>query len=146
MRTFKTLLFIVAASLLITACKKDKDKKSSTELLTASSWVMVKFEEKEGSGPWQNTFPFFDDCSKDDKWVFKTNNSIDYTEGTVACSGNSPNEVLESTTWAFEQNESKLRIEGDVFTIEQLDESTLIISYSESIMGVTYYTKATMGH
>jgi hypothetical protein len=146
MRTIKILLFIVAASLVITSCKKDKDKKSNTELLTASSWVIVKFEEKENSSPWTDNFPSFDACSKDDKWIFKTNMSVDLTEGATACSGNSANEVLDSTTWAFVDNETKLKIENDTFTIDQLTESALVISYSESAGGMTFYTKITMGH
>jgi len=146
MRTIKILLFFVAASLTFTACKKEKDKKSRTELLTASSWMIVKFEEKENNGAWQNTFPLFDACSQDDRWIFKTNLSLDLTEGATACTGNSPNEVLDTTTWAFLENESKLQIETDAFVIEQLDESTMVISITESAGGVTYATKVTMGH
>jgi len=146
MRTIKALLFFVAASLIITSCKKDKDKKSGMELLTASSWVMLKFEEKENNGPWVNTLPYIDQCSQDDRWVFKTNLSVDFTEGATACSGNTANEVLESTTWMFMDNESKLMIENDTFVIEQLDENTLVISFQETSGGITSYTKVTLGH
>ena len=146
MRTFKTLLFIVAASLLITACKKDKNKKSNTELLTAKAWVILKLEEKEGSGNWQDYFFLVEDCSKDDTWEFNTDKSLDLTEGNTACSGYSPNEIYDSTTWDFVDNESKLRIEDDVLLIEKLDESTLIISVQETSGGVTTYSKITMGH
>lgn len=146
MRTIKILLIIVAASLVMVSCKKDKDKRSRTELLTASPWVMVKYEEKENNGAWDDTFPGIDACSKDDKWIFKTNMSVDLTEGNTACTGNSPNEVLETTTWAFQDGESKLQLENDVFTIEQLDGSTLVISISESFGGVTYHTKVTLNH
>lgn len=146
MRTIKNLLIIAAASLLMLSCKKSKDKQSRTELLTAAPWVIVKFEEKENNGAWDNTFPGFDDCSKDDKWIFKTNMSVDLTEGATACSGNTPNEVTESTTWSFLEGEAKLKLENDVFTIEQLDGSTLVISIAESFGSITYYTKVTMNH
>lgn len=146
MRTFKTLVLFFAASLLIVSCKKDKDKVSKTELLTKSAWVMVKYEEKANSGTWQDTFPGFDACSKDDKWIFKSNFSIDLTEGNTACSGNTANQVLDSTTWAFLENETKLQVEQDIFNIDQLDENTLIISYSETSSGVTYYTRVTLSH
>jgi hypothetical protein len=146
MQTLRTFAIIIAASLAITSCKKDKDKESRLDLLTANPWVIVKFEEKENNGPWTNTFPLVDACSRDDKWIFKTNFSVDLTEGLTACTGNAPNEVLESTTWAFVESEAKLKIEDDVFVIEQLDASTMIISISESAGGVTYSTKVTMGH
>jgi hypothetical protein len=146
MRTFKTLVFFIAASLFITACKKDKDKTSNMELLTQSPWVIVKYEEKVNNGSWQNTFPGFDACSKDDKWIFKTDLSVDFTEGNTACFGNTPNEVLDTVTWAFLDGESKLKIEDDTFIIEQLDATTLIFSISETISGDTYYTRVTMGH
>jgi hypothetical protein len=146
MRTIKTLLIIVIASLAMVSCKKDKDKRSRTELITAAPWTMVKFEERENNGTWEDTFPGIEACSKDDKWIFKTNMSVDLTEGPNACSGNSPNEVLETTTWAFQDGETKLMLENDVFTIEQLDGSTLVISITESFGGVTYSTKVTMSH
>lgn len=146
MRTFKTLLFFVAATLLMTSCKKDKDKTSKADVLTKSAWMIVKYEEKENNGPWINTFPGFDACSKDDQWIFKTNFSVDYTEGTVACSGNTSNEVLDTTTWAFLEGESKLKIENDIFTIEQLDATTFVFSITETTGGITSYTKVTMGH
>ncbi|HYC28149.1 MAG TPA: hypothetical protein VEB42_05020 [Chitinophagaceae bacterium] len=146
MRTFRTLLFFVAASFLITSCKKDKDKKSNTELITASSWVIQKFEEKANNDPWTDNFPYFDECSKDDKWIFNKDLSLDMTEGANACTGNSSNEVLDSTTWMFMDNESKLMIENDTFVIEKLDENNLVISYSETTGGATYYTKVTLGH
>jgi hypothetical protein len=146
MRTFKTLLFFIAASLAIASCKKDKDKTSKADVLTQSAWMMVKYEEKENNGPWINTFPLFDACSKDDQWIFKTNLSVDYTEGSIACSGNTPNEVLDTTTWAFLEGESKLKIEDDIFTIEQLDATTFIFSMVETNGGVTSSTRVTMGH
>ena len=146
MRTFKILAFILIASLGITACKKDKDKKSRTELLTSAPWIIVKFEERENNGAWDNTFPGVPACSKDDKWIFKTDKSLDLTEGNTACTGNSPNEVMESTVWQFLESETKLQIESDIFNIDQLDDNTLIISISESFGGVTYGTRVTMNH
>jgi hypothetical protein len=146
MRILKSLLLIIAASLVITSCKKDKEEFSRTELLTQSAWVIVKYEERENNGPLINTFPGFDACSKDDKWIFKTNFSVDFTEGNTACSGNTANEVMDTTTWAFVEGESKLKIENDTFTIEQLDGSTLVVSYTETVGGITSYTKVTLGH
>ena len=146
MRTFKILAFILIASLGITACKKDKDKKSRTELLTSAPWIIVKFEERENNGAWDNTFPGVPACSKDDKWIFKTDKSLDLTEGNTACTGGSPNEVMESTVWQFLESETKLQIESDIFNIDQLDDNTLIISISESFGGVTYGTRVTMNH
>jgi hypothetical protein len=145
MRTIKTLVFIAVASLVITSCKKDKDKEPRTPLLTASAWMIVKFEEKENNGAWENTFPYIPTCSKDDQWIFKTNNSVDLTEGATACLGSTPHEVMESTTWLFLEDETRLKIEDDVFTIEQLA-TTLVISYSETSAGVTSYVRITMNH
>ena len=107
---------------------------------------MVKYEERENNGTWDNTFPGFDACSKDDKWIFKTDMSVDLTEGNIACAGNSPNEVMESTVWQFIDSETKLQLENDVFNIDQLDDNTLVISISESFGGVTYSTRVTMNH
>jgi hypothetical protein len=53
---------------------------------------------------------------------------------------------MDTTTWAFVEGESKLKIENDTFTIEQLDGSTLVVSYTETVGGITSYTKVTLGH
>lgn len=146
MRISKIILFLVAASLAMTACKKEKDKLSNTQLLTQTPWVMVKYEEKEGNGAWEDRFPENDECSKDDKWIFKTNFTVDITEGNNACTGSTPNEVLESASWSFVDGESKLQVAGQTANIDQLDGNTLIISFSENLGGITYYTKVTLAH
>lgn len=146
MRTSKIILFFIAASLSITACKKDKDKTSKTKLLTQSPWVMVKYEEKIDNADWENRFSEMDECSRDDKWIFKTSLTVDVTEGHTACGGNTPNEVLESANWSLVEGETKLQILNETFQIEQLDGNTLIISNTETAMGITYSTRVTLAH
>lgn len=153
MRNLKTLSFIVAATLLITACKKDKNKKSNTELLTAKAWIMTKFEEKEGNGAWVNILPYIDACSQDDEWIYNTDMTAEYTEGATACAGYSPDEVTDTGVWSFMDNETKLKVISDdptvgtqITTIEQLDENTMVLSYTETDLGVTSTTKLTLRH
>ena len=142
----KIIMVLIAASLAMTACKKEKDKLSKTQLLTQNPWVMVKYEEKEAGGAWEDRFPENDECSKDDKWYFKTDLTLDVTEGNNACNGNTPNQVLETTSWSFLEGETKLNVANKPVNIDQLDGKTFIISFSEELAGTTYFTRATMTH
>lgn len=145
MRTLKIVLFFAAASLAI-ACKKGKDKPAATELLTQKPWVIEKIEERQGNEPLQNVFLAYEECQKDNQWVFTSSFNFNITEGENACPGSSPREVLETGTWQLLDNNTKLDIDGEEVKIEQLDGNKLVISYTEILVGVEYYSRATFKH
>ena len=141
------LLPIFASILVIfCSCQKEGNSDSKKELLTRNSWVIEKAEEKDGANSWVDTFPYWQACKKDDKWIFRSNFSMELNEAANACSGQVPNQILDIVTWAFAQNETKIRIEDVTFLIETLDENKLIISTSELSGGIQYQTKITFGH
>lgn len=146
MRILKTVLFLAVASLAITACKKGKDKPSTSELLTQKPWVIEKIEERQGNGPLQNVFLAYEDCQKDNQWVFTSSFNFNITEGDNACPGSQPREVLETGTWSLLDNGNKLDIDGEEVVIEELNGSALVISYTEILVGVEHYSRATFKH
>lgn len=136
---FLTVLFI--------SCKKDNPgAKSKKETLTNREWVIQKYEEKEGSNPWINVFAYWSPCEKDNKWKFKPNFSMELNESAIACSGSTPDAVLDEVTWSFTENETKITIETNTYTIETLDETAFIIIFTKMISGITYQTKITFEH
>lgn len=139
--TFFSFLFLFAS-----CSKESSSNNSKKDLLTSRPWVIQKVEEKTNANPWGDSFPSWQACKKDDKWIFKTDFSLEYNEAANACSGSSPNLVLDIVTWAFSETETKLAIDGVIMTIEQLNDSMLIISASEVISGVTHQTRITLGH
>lgn len=139
--------WMLIAVVILVSCSKDKSNQASgMELLTQSPWVIQKAEEKTGNNPWVDAFPFWQACEKDDKWIFKTDFSLEMNDSSMPCGANSPNQIIDIVTWSFESNETKLMIDGMLSDIEVLNETSLIISASETIAGTTYYSRLTFGH
>jgi len=141
-----TWLLLIASALFVSCSKNKTNELSKTELLTRNEWVVVKAEDKTGNNPWIDAFPFWQACEKDDRWKFKTDFSLEMNESAMPCGTNSPNQIIDIVTWSFQNNETKLMIDGMLSDIDVLNETSLIISASETIGGTTYYSRLTFGH
>jgi len=139
-------LIIILISLALSCSKGNRDQPTKSELLTRRDWVIQKAEEKTDNNPWLDAFPFWQACEKDDRWKFKTDFSLEMNESTMPCGTNSPNQVLDIVTWSFENNETKLLIDGTLSDIDMLNETSLILIASETIGATTYYSRLTFGH
>lgn len=142
-------IIILSLALAFISCQKDPSQESlvveRTKLLTAKEWVLQKAEEREGNSNWKDVFPQFLPCLRDNRFKFNTDFTVVYSEGPVACTPNSPNQVLETQKW-------KLNIDGTVLItgnvenkILQLDGEKLVVLISETVAGITYETKNTFG-
>lgn len=134
--SFTAFLF---AMILISAnvgCKKDKDEeKSKTELLTSGQWKISAMTLTPGSD-WDmdgdidtDLYSLLDACDKDDYLVFSTNGSVEYNEGATKCDQDDPQS--ESDSWSFTDNETKINLDGDIYTIDELTSSRFRISLTE---------------
>jgi hypothetical protein len=141
---FKTIFLTLLVFTAFTACKKKNDEKSKTELLTKSTWMISKFEEKVNNGAFADDYPNWDPCAKDNKLTFFSNNTATFDEGAIKCDPTAPQ--TETGPWSFSENETKLTFDGEPYTIEQLDENTLVISGSEVFLGDTYTIRITFRH
>jgi hypothetical protein len=130
--------------LFLFACKKE-DAKSKTDLLTQKTWMIQKLETKEGNNPWEDDFPTWDACSKDDRYIFRANNTYEFNEGLTKCDPSDP-QIFDSGSWSFTNNETKLLIGSDEFTIVSLTETNLILSVQETVGGVAYQIQITFGN
>lgn len=148
---FKTIIkpvaFIVLCAIVFVNCSKDDktESKSKMTLLTQKDWVITKFEEKTNNNPYVDDFPNWDACNKDDRYVFRTNNTYELNEGPTKCDAADP-QVYETGVWAFAENETKITSGGESSTIEQLDENTLILATVTTFGPDTYYLRVTFGH
>ena len=143
--TIAFLLFSAAFSLV--SCQKDPTEiQSRKHALTVKSWIVQKAEEKDNNDPWVDVFPYWAACEQDNTWNFKSDMSLEYNEAMTACSPNSPNQVLDIVTWAFNSNESQLIVEDLTYTIEQLDLNTLVVSITKTIGSVTSSRRITFKH
>ena len=134
---FLTLSFTMIALFTFSACKKNKDETpvSKLSLLTGKPWVMTKNEVQFNGGPLMDVFPFFENCEKDDRWVFKVDGSVELNEGPAACDNNTPGLVSDELRRSFRDNETKLEIDGKLSVIEQLDQSVLRAYINDPVAG-----------
>jgi hypothetical protein len=149
------VLFLFSFAILsgIGGCKKDDTAaaKTKTELITQAAWKLVKAESKTGAAAWVDYTSTFAACEKDDNFVFRTNASYEINEGLTKCAPTDP-QIYETGTWAFQTNETEVRLtstgssSSDVSAIEQLTETTLIITNTYVSGGTTYYDRTTLGH
>jgi hypothetical protein len=144
---------IVAAILFatcLTSCKKeesaDAPKVSKKELLTAKEWVVLKLEERENGGAWEDVFLQFDPCLKDNRFKFNSNFTVVYSEGANACPPNTPNQVLETETWSFNADETSIITGGIENKIIQLEAAKLVVTASETVAGIIYESRVTYTH
>ena len=146
-RTTALLTLITAFVLGIGACKKDAAK-SKTELLTQSNWKIVKEESKSGSGPWVDITSTLA-CEKDNQYVFSTTSALEFNEGATRCNPADP-QIIATGTWSFLTNETQLQViafgSTSLFSLDQLDENTMVISRSETIGGIVETQRSTVGH
>jgi len=126
MRTnyFLSIIFIVT----LTSCGKEKSAtpvvSEKMKLLTEKEWIVVKAEEKNGSAIWEDLFPRFPLCIKDNRFTFNTNLTMLYSKGLNACTPNKPNDVIDTRTWKFNANEAEIimdDVEIKLFCLLHLD-------------------------
>jgi hypothetical protein len=159
MYKFKLLVncLLLAATLTIlssSSCKKDDDPvpKTKTELLTLGGWKLVKGEFRTNpSLPWTDGTGILQPCEKDDVNLYKTDTNYEINEGASKCTASDP-QVYEVGKWAFQNNETELKTTETgsptsiIWGIEQISETTLILTTSENVGGTVYYVRSTMGH
>jgi hypothetical protein len=134
----RSILFVPIAALLAVSCKDDDAKPSKTELITAKSWTVTSFT----LGGQDFTEYFSEDCEKDDASTFGKDGKVTIDNGTVKCYSSEP-QTEESGTWAFESNETKIKLTskaGDVetYNVDELTATTLKVSsdFSDTVNGV----------
>ncbi len=130
---------------------------TKTGLLTQSSWKQVKQEYKTGSGPWEELVatpinPTTTSCRTDDYFIFHRNATYERNEGATKCSPTDPLSIILGT-WNFLIRETRIQItltgyssNPIIYSIDQLNENTLILTTVGATGDMTTYTRTTYGH
>jgi hypothetical protein len=139
--TMKKLLFALSAfALLATACKKDDDNTAEvTKENIAGAYKLESLKMKIGSAPETDITNQVDACQRDDIQTFLVNETYNYTDAGTLCSP--PGD--DSGTWSLPSTTSMI-IDGDLYTINKFDGSSLELSYSEVVNGTTYVATTTL--
>jgi hypothetical protein len=148
-----TTLLLVASFFILSSskCKKDDVVLTKSDLITKAAWKVIKLENRTApSTTWIDLTSSVPACEKDNQIIFRSNGTYEVNEGATKCSPTDP-QITETGTWAFESNETKIRISatgGSPFTndIELLNENNLVLIDSDTFGGVTTFTRLTLAH
>ncbi|PJE45722.1 MAG: hypothetical protein CUR34_12870 [Sediminibacterium sp.] len=138
-------LIVISLILVLVSCKKEKPTNNSLsekmQLLTSQEWVAQKVEERKGNGPWEDVFPQFPACIKDNRFKFNADFTIVYSEGPIACASLNP--VLETQSWKFNNDGTAIIIGGIENKILYFDTNKLKVLISEKDAGIIKETRNT---
>lgn len=144
MKQYLIVIVLVGSFL---SCQKEADQVDERKrLLTSGVWHIIKAEEKEGTEPWVDVFPYWAACDQDNTWQFNTDMSLEYNEAVLACSPGSPHQTLDIVVWSLPADPSKLIVDGLEYVIEKLDDTSLIVVVSETYGGVQSSRRVTFIH
>jgi hypothetical protein len=134
MKLTSYVLLMLTATLLF-SCKKKKDEDAKLKLLTERTWHITQYQYRElPTDPW-DVEDVTEVCELDDVFTFLADGTYTLTEGQTKCDPFDP-DLIDSGTWSFQNDQSVLRItslgETFDFTIEQLDENTLMIMHYDA--------------
>ncbi len=140
-----------------TGCSKSSSSSSAgskTDLLTTQDWVLTVMQHKAVSASvWTDDFASLSSCVKDNRVVFRPNNTYESNEGATKCNVSDP-QIWETGSWSLTQNETVLVIQATGGTqiynaaIETLTTGSLGLSFTKVDVGsgITYQYKETYSH
>ena len=147
----KTLHFLTRSALLLLLpvlmfrCSDDDDDQKSPSELILGTWSLtadvINPPIDLGTGPISDFYQFYEACEKDDVFIVKAGNVGEFNEGPTKC--DPADDQVIPFTWALQSNNTVLVVDGFSFTIVQLDNTTLKISYKETISGTEYTATST---
>lgn len=146
-RLINALPFLLLVTLV--SCEKDKDNtppKSKSELITSGTW---RFSVATVGGA--NVSSSLQPCQTDNTMVFAIALTGTLDEGPAKCNTGDPQTV--PFTWSFSSNETVLNVSAtlftggsNVFTINSLTESQLILSQTVNVGGTPQNVMVTFVH
>jgi hypothetical protein len=132
----------------IVSCKKGSSgviASGNTEFLIQQSWKISTYEQKINSSSYVDQFPSIAACSRDDEYKFDVNGTYQLTEGATKCNPSDP-DLLFTGFWQFLQNEAILKMDNIQYTVNRLDNTTMILSDSSILAPDTTYNRITLIH
>ncbi len=158
MKSTKAFALLIVLIITFVGCKKNSSNKSKTELLTQKAWIQSNSEIKSGTSDWSidPNWTYTPSCEKDDNVVLKADGTFEKNEGATKCNP-SDSQVYITGVWSLLNDGNTLVETGrevgttgsaitDTYTIDKLDENTMILSFSETDRGITTMYRGTLRH
>jgi hypothetical protein len=152
------ILNLLTLTVLLSACKKDDQVPTKTELLTKGVWKMTAYTvdpefaifDNNGNmtGTTNDMFATMEDCEKDDTNKFNTDKTMVADEGATKCDSSNPQ--MTSMVWSFNADETALNISDDgdaiILSILELTDKVLKVKSTETYFSETYIATITFSH
>ncbi|RZK88719.1 MAG: hypothetical protein EOO62_37255 [Hymenobacter sp.] len=150
----KKLCLLLGAIAVLGACKKDSDSDPSpatsrTDLLTAKPWQASTVNLSLNGVPLPSS-QVVSACQLDNTYKFNADKTLVVDEGATKCNTTDPQ--TQTGTWAFtnnDQNKLTIAVPNSAFNgnfdIKALSSSTLQLTTTQSLNGLTYTIDATFG-
>lgn len=140
-----TPVILAIFALSLGACSKNSDKKSTLELLTQSTWkYQILGLDADKNGEVDAEDPSFEACSKDDTYLFKTDNTGVFDEGATKCDPTDPQ--TGSFAWQLLNGDKQLVFDGETYTILSINDNNLKIYYEFTLGGSTLRALLVLKH
>ena len=128
------------------SCKKDEEKTAKDFLVDNSCWNLVKLEQKQDNGTWNDLSGLVlgEACSADDCYKFSSDNKYEINEGASKCDPDD-DQVYETGTWSLSADNKTLTMttsDGDTQggEVEELTEGTLKLLSTDPTFGTIRIT------
>jgi uncharacterized lipoprotein YehR (DUF1307 family) len=146
MRTIQ-LASLLAMALVVSLVSCKKDEKTKTEILTSKSWTLKSLTVNPPiNNPLTMTsitdvYAQMDACEKDDLTTFKANNTAIEDEGATKCVATNPQ--TRTVNWSFNSTESIITFDAEDWTVIELSENKLVVTYTNTFASTNYTYTAT---
>lgn len=92
------LLSSMIICLITASCKKSSDDSVSLpDGLLNKNWKLTRFNMKINGGPSMNVLGFWDDCERDDIYIFKPGGQLIFDEGVLKCNPTDPQQHTDGS-------------------------------------------------
>jgi hypothetical protein len=148
MKNTRILGLTLLPMILALSCKKNDPAPTASELLSRN-WKQTDLI-LTANGASQSIFSQLSICEADNIYQFKSDGTLNITEGATKCDPADP-DIAASGTWQLQENNTKLALSDDVngtqkFTIESLSATDMVISDTATVSGLltkgSFYFKA----
>ncbi|MDI3320917.1 lipocalin family protein [Pinibacter soli] len=117
-------LLIIAIITTLFSCSKPGGDAFNKEYLTNGKWKLTALQtdyNKDGFYE-EDTYSMYAPCQKDNIYTFQADGTLIADEGPVKCSSGDPQSL--TSTWSFTDNQTRIRLSGINYQIEELTPTT----------------------
>jgi hypothetical protein len=120
------LSIALMAVLTFSACKKDDPAPPTKTELISRNWKITAMTGTFPPLPTADLYAQLQACEKDNILKMSSNGTYTLDEGATKCAPTDP-QIVETGSWSFSNNETKITVMSETFDIVSLSATTLVL-------------------